>query len=170
MTSSEEGVPKDVSWGRLVRPTYEKFCTNDVINLICDGIDGGRLSEFSDRKDKYMKEAVVFPYTSLGKGGGDPGIFSVLRDVILPRAKQDNIRGITTTDYVSRSHDAALMHDFPLIGFVDWVNGKVLNRISHCHLDESIECQQITNIIGILVYTTAYFDNRIRGKSNQIFP
>ncbi len=168
LTSSEEGVPQDVSWGRLVRPTYQKFCTNDSINIICDGIDGARLSEF--KMMKYMDEAVVIPYTSLGKGGGDPGIFAVLRDIVIPVAKRNNILGVTSTDYVSRSYDSAIMHDFPLIGFIDWVNGKVAERISHCHLDESVSLQQIKNIIGLIVYAVAHFDYKIRNKPNPVFP
>ena len=170
LTSSEEGVPKDVSWGRLVRPTYQKYCTNDGINIICDGIDGARLTEFEGNKGHYMNEAVAVPYTSLGKGGGDPGIFSIIRDIVLPRAKNDSILGVPTTDYVSRSYDAAIMHDFPLIGFVDWVNGEILNRTSRCHLDESIKLQLIQNVIGVLVYTAAFFDYNIKDKPNPIFP
>ena len=169
LTRSEEGVPRDVSWGRLVRPTYQKYCRNDGVNIICDGIDGARLTEFKEKEGHYMEEAVVVPYTSLGKGGGDLGIFSAIRDVVLPRAEKDNIFGVPSTDYVSRSYDAAIMHDFPLIGFVDWVNGKILKRISRCHLDESIKLQQMSNIIGILVYTVAYFDFKMRNKANPIF-
>jgi hypothetical protein len=170
LTSSEEGVPKDVSWGRLVRPTYQKYCANDGINIICDGIDGARLDEFSKREGEYMQEAVVLPYTCLGRGGGDPGVFSVMRDIVLPRAKKDGILGLPTTNYVSRSYDTAIMHDFPLIGFVDWVNGEIKGRTAHCHLDESLKLGQVQNIIGVLTYATAYFDRKMRDKPNSIFP
>ena len=169
LTTSEEGVPKDVSWGRLVRPTYQKYCTNDGINIICDGIDGARLTEFEKRKDQFLNEAMVLPYTSLGTGGGDPYVFSTIRDVVLPRARKDGISALTTTSYVSRSYDAAIMHDFPLIGFIDWVNGKVMNPDARCHLDETIKLQQIGNIIGMLVYAAAFFHRETTGKPNLIF-
>lgn len=169
LTSSEEGVPKDVSWGRLVRPTYNKYCCNDSITLICDGIDGLKLEEFSSKAGKYMQEAVVVPYTALGKGGGDPGLFSVIRDIVLPRARKDKILAVTSTNYVSRSYDTAIMYDFPLIGFVDWVNGKILDRNARCHLDESIQLGEVLNIIGVFVYAGAFFNYRIRNRPNSIF-
>lgn len=169
LTTSEEGVPKDVSWGRLVRPTYQKYCTNDGINIICDGIDGYKLTEFRKRKGQFLDEAVVFPYTSGGTGGGDPYVFSRIRDIVLPRAAKDGISALTTSSYVSRSYDAAIMHDFPLIGFIDWVNGKVMSPESRCHLDETIKLQQIANIIGMLVYTTASFDRERTGRPNCVF-
>lgn len=169
LTTSEEGVPKDVSWGRLVRPTYQKYCTNDGINIICDGIDGARLTELERRKGQFLDEAMVLPYTSLGTGGGDPYVFSSIRDVVLPRARKDGISALTTTSYVSRSYDAAIMHDFPLIGFIDWVNGKVMNPDARCHLDETIKLRQIGNITGMLVYAAAFFHRERTGKPNRIF-
>ncbi len=169
LTTSEEGVPKDVSWGRLVRPTYQKYCANDGINIICDGIDGHKLTEFRKRKGQFMDEAMVFPYTSLGTGGGDPYVFSRIRDVVLPRAAKEGISALTTTSYVSRSYDAAIMHDFPLIGFIDWVNGRVMDSEARCHLDETVKLRQISNIVGMLVYTTAFFDWDKTGRANCIF-
>jgi len=83
LTSAEEGVPKDISWGRLVMPTYQKFCSNKTITLVCDGIDGKELYEFPNCH-KELDTAVIVPYTSMGKGGGDIGVFSRIRDNIIP--------------------------------------------------------------------------------------
>ena len=110
LTSAEEGLPNDISWGRLVRPTYERFCTHDTLTLICDGADGKELKEFED-EDRCLSSAVIIPYTSFGKGGGDLGIFSRFRDDIIPKLKEiyEEDVAVTTTDYVSRSYEIKIM-------------------------------------------------------------
>jgi hypothetical protein len=91
LTSSEEGVPVDVSWGRLVRPLYKKYCDEQDVSIICDGTNGKDLEEFRGKKEqgKHLSSAIVIPYTAGGKGGGDPGIFSVFRDILIPRIKEE---------------------------------------------------------------------------------
>lgn len=158
LAGDEEGVGIDVSWARLVRPTYERFCERDVITLMCDGIDGWNLHEFEEkRKGEILTEALLVPYTSYGKGAGDYGLFSLIKDEVIPIAQTEGRFQVkTTTDYVSRSFDPKIMNNFPLISFLDWSNGKVGNMFARCHVDETIKVKQILNLIGMMVYTVQY--------------
>ena len=99
----------------------------------------------------------MLPYTSYGKGGGDNGIFSILRDKVLGQARNNGFEAKITTDYVSRSVDPKLMNEFPFIGFIDWSNGKIGNQYAICHLDESIVAEQLVNIIGLTYHGVTYF-------------
>ena len=169
LVGDEEGVPSDTSWARLVNPTFNNFCRKDGIILICDGIDGFSMKEFPEFK--RVHEALIIPYTSDGKGGGDHGLFSILRDNIIPKINHNkiNFKAVTCTDYTSRSLDPKIMDNFPLIGFIDWSNGPVhpsaedpedvLDEISKqyyylskCHVDESVSIRQVLNIIGTNFY------------------
>jgi hypothetical protein len=162
LAGDEEGVGIDVSWARLVRPTYERFCKRDVITLMCDGVDGWNLHEFEkERKNEMVSEALLVPYTSYGKGAGDYGLFSLIRDEVVPLARtKGNFQAETTTDYVSRSFDPKIMNDFPLIAFLDWSNGKVGDMFARCHVDETVKVEQILNLIGMMVYTVQYLNRK----------
>lgn len=155
LTGGEEGVPLDISWDRLIRPTFKKYCHRDGIFIICDGIDGSALSEF--KNGTYLREAVLVPYTAYGKGPGDLGIFSLLRDNVSALASSKGFQVATTTNYVSRSTGIKIMDDYPLVGYIDWTNGITGHPKSICHVDEKILIQQIINIIGTMVYTVEYF-------------
>jgi len=163
LAGDEEGVGLDVSWARLVKPTYEKFCKSDVVTILCDGIDGKNLDEFmKDRRNEVLSEALLVPYTSDGKGAGDYGLFSLLKDEVIPRAESSGHFEVkTTTDYVSRSFDPKIMNDFPLVAFVDWSNGKVGNRFARCHQDETVKVKQILNLIGMMTYSVQYLHERL---------
>lgn len=174
LTSSEEGVPLDVSWGRLVQSCYEKFCENDGITLVCDGINGadiGRINYYGNEKEiidftkketkgiKELKEAIVIPYTANGKGGGDLGIFSLMRDEILPNLSKvypEEKVAATTTDYTSRSFEVKIMDRWTLIGFVQWTCGIPRDLDSVCHNKETVNILQIINIIRTLVGFASY--------------
>ncbi len=156
LTGGEEGVPNDVSWDRLIRPSVNKYCNNDDIILICDGIDGNRLLEFGSQK-KYIHEAVLIPYTANGKGPGDLGIFSLLRDEVAHFAKHEGFDVITSTDYVSRSTGPKIMDEYPFIGYINWVNGEIGDSLAVCHVNETVHPQQIINIIGTMVCAVKYF-------------
>lgn len=162
LAGDEEGVGLDVSWARLVKPTYEKFCESDVVTILCDGIDGWNLNEFSEnRRNEVLSEALLVPYTSDGKGAGDYGLFSLLRDKVIPMAEsQGHFEVKTTTDYVSRSFDPKIMNEFPLIAFIDWSNGRVGNRFARCHQDEIVKVRQILNLIGMITYSVKYLHER----------
>ncbi|MCJ7570748.1 MAG: hypothetical protein MUO82_02565 [Candidatus Thermoplasmatota archaeon] len=154
LTSAEEGVPKDISWGRLIRPTYEKFCRKDGITLICDGVDGARMDEFEE-ENNVLSKAIIVPYTSAGKGGGDIGLFSRFRDKIIPELYK--IYGeeiaVTSTDYASRSYDIKIMDDWTTIGFIQWSCGEPTDPQSICHNKETVSLQQIINIIRTMCHS-----------------
>jgi len=173
LTSSEEGVPFDVSWGRLVRSTYAKFCRDDVLSLVCDGMDGKWLEEFSDEtiERKHVSRAVIVPYTSSGKGGGDIGVFSLLRDAVIERLKKDYGEDIATlsTDYSSRSYEVRIMDRWTMTGFVQWTCGIPGHPQAVCHNRESVLIKQVVNIIRTLVYATAYLNKIIKDRPNQLF-
>lgn len=173
----EEGIPTDVSWARLVEPTFESFCIKEGTIIICDGIDGFKMKEFPIFQ--RIHEALIIPYTADGKGGGDHGLFSFLRDLVLTKINKHNINfhGTTCTDYASRSIDPKIMNKFPLICFINWSNGPVLPEdkypvdilreisadigfISKCHVDESISVRQILNIIGTTYYAYKELHNK----------
>jgi len=158
LTSSEEGVPSDISWGRLVQATYSEFCTDDIITLICDGMDGRELTEFKGER-RELSKALIIPYTSYGKGGGDVGIFSLLRDEILRKLERLYGKRIaaTSTDYSSRSYDVKVMDRWTLIGFVQWTCGVPLDESAACHNEETVNPTQIVNIIRVLVHSAEYF-------------
>lgn len=162
LAGDEEGVGVDVSWARLVKPTYEKFCKNDVVTIMCDGVDGWNLQEFKDkRKGEMLSEALLVPYTSYGKGGGDYGLFSLLKDEVVPIAQSHGHFEVgTTTDYVSRSFDPKIMNDFPLVTFLDWSNGRVGDIDSRCHVDETIKVEQMLNLIGMIAYSVQHLNER----------
>ena len=161
LTSSEEGVPEDVSWGRFVRGTYKEFCMNDAITIVCDGMDGEKLKEFGDRKE-CLPEAVVVPYTSNGKGGGDVGVFSLLREKVIPELNE--IYGeriaVISTDYSSRSYEVKIMDRWALIGFVQWTCGIPLDKKAICHNEEKVRLSQIINMVRILVRLAELFNPR----------
>ncbi len=182
IVGDEEGVPKDVSWARLTQPTFKKYCRQDGVILICDGLDGAKLTEFP--RFKHVKDALIIPYTSEGKGGGDHGLFSYFRDSLLRKINDEKVdfHCSTCTNYASRSLDPKLMDRYPLIGFISWSNGPVtgeddpkkvdfervnrksvsLKYIPFCHLDESVSIRQILNIIG----TTFYAVKELYSKYN----
>jgi hypothetical protein len=129
---------------------------------MCDGVDGWNLHEFEkERKNEMVSEALLVPYTSYGKGAGDYGLFSLIRDEVVPLARtKGNFQAETTTDYVSRSFDPKIMNDFPLIAFLDWSNGKVGDMFARCHVDETVKVEQILNLIGMMVYTVQYLNRK----------
>jgi len=165
LTSSEEGVPEDVSWGRFVRATYKEFCNDETVTIICDGMDGKKLKEF-EGKEECLSEAVIVPYTSNGKGGGDFGVFSLLRDEILPKLRKlyNSEISVITTDYSSRSYEVKIMDRWTLIGFVQWTCGTPLDNRAICHNEEKVSISQVGNIIRTFVHIGEYFENLKRSK------
>jgi len=161
LTSSEEGVPVDNSWGRLIRPSYDLFCENKVITLICDGTDGLRLVEFNEYTTE-LSHAIIVPYTSNGKGGGDIGIFSRFRDNIIPTLNKiyDEDVAKISTDYSSRSYDVKILDDWTLMGFVQWSCGKPLKRTAICHNNETVCLYQAINIIRTFYYAFEFFSEK----------
>lgn len=152
LSGDEEGVPSDVSWARLILPTYERFCRRDVITLLCDGVNGADIKECPDDVGGFLSDALLLPYTADGKGGGDYRLFSLLREGALPRAKENGFAAKALTDYASRSYDPKIMNEFPMIGFVDWSNGLVGNAQFKCHYHEEVLLRQVLNIIGCLYW------------------
>ncbi len=170
----EEGVCSDLAWAKLTRPTFRKYCREDGLILLCDGINGHSLKELVSLKNKYVTKAIIPVYIADGKGSGDPGVFSLMRDIVLPKVESKfGFEGFTSTDYVSRSFDPKIMDDFSSILFVDWSNGLVKQRKSICHFKESVSIEQIINIIGITFYTYLYFyqfyDLNIKKIISEIF-
>lgn len=159
LTGGEEGVNRDVAWARLARQSFRNYCRRDGVTIICDGVDGAQIKEFP--KNSHVSEALIIPYTSHGKGAGDPGLFSLLRDCVVPIAQEHSFEVTTLTDYVSRSIDPKIMDEFPLIGFVDWCNGKTGDKDAKCHYDESIAVDQLLNIVGVLVHAVRFFYDRM---------
>ncbi len=169
IVGDEEGITKDVAWAKLARPIFRKYCIPENIIIICDGFDGNQLKEFRDKKGEYMDQALIVPYRSKGRGAGDPGLFALFRDKIIPICEKHGFGAITTTDYVSRSFDPKIMDDFPMICFIDWSNGPIDNPIeikgidesinlhNVCHIDESVSIKQVMNIIGTTFWTIWYF-------------
>jgi len=158
LSGDEEGVGLDVSWARLILPTYRDYCQNDVITLLCDGVDGRNLLEFIDEREKQLlSEALLIPYTSHGKGGGDYRLFSEIRDNVIPICEKEGFKVDVTTDYVSRSFDPKIMNEFPRIVFLDWSNGEVNDQYARCHFNETILLEQVLNLIGALFWTVKYF-------------
>jgi len=153
LTSAEEGVPRDVSWGRLIRNVYKEVCTEQMITLVCDGIDGKEMSEFNGEDE--LSKAVILPYTSYGKGGGDLGLFARFRDDILPELKR--IYGeeiaITSTDYSSRSFEVKIMDDWNIIGFIQWSCGIPGHEKAICHNQETVRISQIVNIVRTMCHS-----------------
>lgn len=176
-SGDEEGIPVDISWARLARPTFKKYCRKDGIIIVCDGMEGMNIDEFP--RFKHIEDALIVPYTSDGKGGGDPGLFSYLRDVILKKAEENDFSGITCTDYASRSLDPKIMDEFALICFINWSNGparggaeirfpeRIIEQLSevekklkpYCHLDEYVKIKQVLNIIGSTFYAVEEFSS-----------
>lgn len=164
----EEGIDKDVAWARLARPIFKKYCMEDNLIIVTDGYDGKNLHEFYHKRGKHLEEALVTPYRSEGKGAGDPGLFSLMRDHIIPFVTHEErgFAAITTTDYVSRSLDPKIMDDFPNICSVDWSNGPVLipdnDFFPVCHKCESVMVRQILNIIGTIFWAIYFFNDLMR--------
>jgi len=163
----EEGIDKDVAWARLARPIFRKYCKEENFIIVCDGFDGKQLDEFKkEKKGKHLQEALMVPYRSEGKGAGDPGLFSLLRDSVVNLSKKHGFEAATTTDYVSRSFDPKIMDDFPSICSIDWSNGPVAipsgGFYPECHIDESVSIRQVINIIGTTFYTIWFIDDGMR--------
>jgi hypothetical protein len=167
----EEGVDADISWARLARPSFRRYCREDGITILCDGFDGKNLHEFEKQEGRHLDAALISPYRSQGKGAGDPGIFSLLRDSVVALAKEQGFEAITTTDYVSRSLDPKIMDDFPYICSIDWSNGPVLTPIKTpeygyfnvCHVDESVSIRQILNIVGTTFWAVWFLSSKLEG-------
>lgn len=158
LAGDEEGFNKDVSWARLIRPTFRKYVNPNGLILVCDGFDGHNMhTEFSG--GQLLKEALITSYISKGSGAGDPGILSLFRDEIIEDAKKNGFGAVLTTCYASRSLDPKIMDEFPLISFIDWSNGAVGGRDAICHLDESVSIHQVINIIGLTCLAVNYFTN-----------
>jgi len=162
----EEGVDKDIAWAKLARPIFRKYCKEENFIIICDGFDGKQLSEFKEEKEgEHLQEALIVPYRSEGKGAGDPGLFSLLRDYVIDLAKSHGFEAATTTDYVGRSFDPKIMDDFPSICSIDWSNGPVItpseNLFNVCHVDESVSIKQVINIIGTTFWTVRHLYDHI---------
>lgn len=161
LSGDEEGVPHDVSWARLILPTYRRFCKNDVFTILCDGINGADLAKDPSKKNDFLTEALLVPYTSNGKGGGDYRLFSLVREKVIPLCKKNNFEIRITTDYVSRSFDPKIMNEYPLITFIDWSNGLPGELSFRCHFHEEVVLKQILNIIGSIFWTSRYlYENR----------
>ena len=156
LSGDEEGVPRDVSWARLILPTYRRFCTNDVITILCDGVNGADIKECPDDEGNFLSDALLLPYTAEGKGGGDYRLFSLIKEKIVPICKKNafNIRWLT--DYASRSFDPKIMNEYPLMTFIDWSNGLVGNHIFKCHYHEEVLFEQVLNIIGCIYWTCMF--------------
>ncbi len=184
LTSSEEGVPKDASWGRLVESCYEKFCEMDGITLVCDGMDGARMEQtnrfqndswvvhnFTKAPDlnEPLKSAVIIPFTANGKGGGDPGIFSMFMEEIIPAISsiytEPDPVAVTSTDYSGRSFDIKIMDRWGLIGFVQWSCGVPQKLDSVCHNREYVDISQVINIIRTMAHFAFYIVNTQKGES-----
>ena len=167
----EEGVDADVSWARLARPSFRRYCREDGITVICDGFDGANLHEFEKQEGQHLGVALISPYRSEGKGAGDPGLFSLLRDDVVPLAEGQGFEVKTTTDYVSRSLDPKIMDDFPYICSIDWSNGPVIAPIKTpeqeyfnvCHVDESVSVRQILNIVGTTFWAVWFLNDKLEG-------
>jgi hypothetical protein len=161
----EEGVDVDISWARLARPVFKKYCMENNFIIITDGFDGKQLTEFYHRRGEHLDEALITPYRSEGKGAGDPGLFSLVRDYVVPLVIEKRFKAVTTTDYVSRSLDPKIMDDFPNICSIDWSNGPVLIPTKDfyplCHKDESVAIRQVLNVIGTVFWTAYLFQQRI---------
>jgi hypothetical protein len=166
LAGDEEGYPEDISWARLIRHTMKKYCHHDNIIIICDGVDGKNLEGFRhERENEYLSEALLLPYTSSGKGGGEHGIFSLMRDYVSSIGqKEGGFESVITTDYVSRSVDPKIMDEFSFITFIDWSNGRVGSEHAVCHLDESILVEQLINVIGLTYCTVDYFNKKFKEK------
>ncbi|MEE9115354.1 MAG: hypothetical protein V3U09_00470 [Thermoplasmata archaeon] len=161
LSGDEEGVPSDVSWARLILPTYERYCRRDVVTLLCDGVNGADIKECPDYEGKFLSDALLLPYTANGKGGGDYRLFSILRENVLPTAKENGFAARVLTDYASRSYDPKIMNEFPMIAFIDWSNGLVGNSLFRCHYHEEILLRQVLNIVGCLYWTCVHLsENR----------
>ena len=164
----EEGVDADVSWARLARPSFRRYCREDGITILCDGFDGKNLHEFEKQECRHLDAALISPYRSEGKGAGDPGIFSLLRDNVVTLANEHGFEAVTTTDYVSRSLDPKIMDDFPYICSIDWSNGPVLTPtktpdgyFNVCHVDESVSVRQIANIVGTTFWAVWFLNSKL---------
>jgi hypothetical protein len=153
LAGDEEGFNKDVSWARLIRPSFRDYCRRDGVIIICDGFDGYWLDDEFKGREEPLSEALITAYVSHGSGGGDPGIFSLLRDKVVPVAQECGFEVEVVTSYASRSIDPKIMDEFPLIGFINWSNGQVGGDDAICHLDESVLLRQIVNIIGATCIT-----------------
>jgi hypothetical protein len=161
LAGDEEGYPRDVAWARLVLPTYQKYCKNDVITILCDGINGADITEYPADKTKYLSDAILLPYTAHGKGGGDYRLFSLIQAKVKPIIEKNGFKIRVSTDYASRSFDAKIMNEFPLITFIDWSNGKVGDNRYKCHYHEEVMFRQIINIIGSIIHTSKYLKESI---------
>jgi hypothetical protein len=166
----EEGVDADVSWARLARPSFRRYSREDGITILCDGYDGKNLHEFEEQTGRHFNAALISPYRSEGKGAGDPGIFSLLRDNVVNLAEEQGFEAVTTTDYVSRSLDPKIMDDFPYICSIDWSNGPVLTPIETgggffnvCHVDESVSIRQLINIVGTTFWAVWFLNGKLQG-------
>lgn len=160
LSGDEEGVPRDVSWARLILPTYRRFCQQDVITILCDGINGADLSEFSQDQNKFLSDALLLPYTARGKGGGDYRLFSLMREKIIPICDKNDFSVRITTDYASRSFDPKIMNEYPLITFLDWSNGLVGNKFYRCHFHEEVLFLQVVNLVGCFFWTARYLSEK----------
>jgi len=156
LSGDEEGVPLDVSWARLILPTYRRFCKNDVITILCDGINGADITEFPNERGRFLSDAILLPYTAEGKGGGDYRLFSLIREKVIPICKKNKVNIRIMTDYASRSFDPKIMNEYPLIAFIDWSNGLIGNRLFRCHHHEEVLFEQVLNIIGSIFWTCKY--------------
>lgn len=161
LSGDEEGVPRDVSWARLILPTYHRFCKNDVFTIICDGINGADLAKNPSKGNDFLTEALLAPYTANGKGGGDYRLFSLIRENVIPLCEKNEFEIRATTDYVSRSFDPKIMNEYPLITFIDWSDGLPGELSFRCHFHEEVVLKQILNIIGSIFWTSKYlYENR----------
>ena len=172
LVGDEEGVDSELAWARLARPSFARYCRPDGITILCDGFDGKKLYEFSEFDGKHLEAGLIAPYRSEGKGAGDPGLFSLLRDEVIPLAKKHGFEAVTTTDYVSRSLDPKIMDDFPFICSIDWSNGPVmtptfvkdnpaLSYFNVCHVDESVAISQVLNIIGTTFWSACFLHKKM---------
>jgi hypothetical protein len=161
LAGDEEGYPRDVSWARLILPTYRRYCKNDVITILCDGINGADITEYTSDKTKYLSDAILLPYTADGKGGGDYRLFSLIQEKIKPIIEKNGFKIRVSTDYASRSFDAKIMNEFPLISFIDWSNGKIGDGRFKCHYHEEVLFRQILNIIGSIVWISKYLKEKL---------
>ncbi len=158
LVGDEEGVCSDLAWAKLTRPTFKKYCKKNGIIIVCDGINGFSLEEFIYMGNTHVNKAIIPVYLAAGKGSGDPGIFSLMRDKVIPKIKEiSSFEGVTTTDYISRSFDPKIMDDFSSIIFIDWSNGPVRDPTAICHYYESVSINQVIHIIGVTFYSYLYF-------------
>ncbi len=89
------------------------------------------------------------------------------RPIVAHQRKKYGFEAVTSTDYLSRSHDPKIMDDFFFICNIDWSNGPVISPNKEkrvfpvCHVDESVLLKQIINIVGTTFWTVQLLNSKM---------